>query len=975
MMHLTELDLARALQQQNEKTRELVGFAFDILSKECKNAMKRPSNIGNDYFSKKASQVYRYADSDIELDVLRESLLALYQWQQLEYPDLKEPHRNYPTLKQLPVLHEKSEPFALCDAVSRTLEDAISHVDMSTEDKWLCSALLLARHVAITSPQKLSKLLTASLDQIHVFPEARFASLLIDNDSRIILDAQSIACLHKLHDESAHSTYCKNLSVIFQSWWVRMHSKYAPDYRELSFSRTLDALSFIERPIASQAYEDLYHPVDDRSFVRLISSKALPIANAKTAKETRHSVKTTEYFAEIGKRHDAYFQIEFSRLAFDAASSSYDSMIIRRLRRFITDFLKVQPDQKRNTRHYKTFRQNILGILDEVSTQEQSCSAITTHIITFCIDLLLHGSNTKEKLSVNSISTYLSTLISFARRAWSDEQALQLAQSSPEALSEQTEIVADAFGDMQAIDQQNTVLRFLQYVHELSPLKLFEPEELSYLGIEVDSVRPHYITPADFDEALASFNAEMNSHERRQFALFAELCYTLGLRKSEALSLNIADINFRAEVVYISRFIKRKSTRAVRSVPLSLLTTQQYNTLEDHIRERDLHDKGELFDHNIISALLPIFLDHLRSHCGNDTLVLHSLRHSAANNMLFQFGMCCYESFCKRGTQYAFLNHQRFSSEQIRTIRLSIEHQGRKADSSLFLLDTVASILGHVSPSVTANSYLHLLDIAFFELNALRTDKIPLSHLMFLSANNNYRFELKKKFQQSENDRNAQQNFIFRSFTRGTKVDLVHRLAKKKNIGRTSHLDTASFSDFLYAVHRYKNLTPDHTTERNLEGFLSLYAQNLSLGFLEDLNSSNYPTWMRLCERITSTEWHSVNRNALDNLQILLKYNEVTDKRSLHQYFRILKTFGLRKLVIHLQTPNATSSQTHSWKKEIEAAGATVFINEDPNIPQIYVKPRPYRLRWSPWTHLSELINVITSYADYLDLRRKELAS
>lgn len=968
-MQLTPQDFMYTSEHMSESVRKQLSFAYRVILRECKLAMNVPVKLGDNYLAQRAGRIYQYAERHSQLDALRELLFALHQIHIKENPSLIEPHAIFPVAKQLPVINENSPEFALCKALSSELHNAQEDFNIEPQTRWLLLALLLAKRCAITSKETLKKLLLTPFENVRLFPDAQFASVLVDEHTRVMLDAQSIYFFRQLHLIENHAKLVKKISNVFQGWWRKTRLKYAlGSIEKLSFSKALDALSFIERPL-SQAYQDLYSPLDDKSFVKSVSLQKLATdEEAKVETTTARKNKRASYINDYSMQKNALAQLNFQRWALDPAPHSDDMVFVSHLRRCIKLFRDSQPDQRRNTKNYNTLKSNVLEIVDEITHAHSRCSAVATLILTYCIDLLLHGSQSKSRLAMGTITTYLSTLISFAQETWSNEEILSFAQTDLEVLYEQTDDVAEAIGDLIGISRQGTVLRFLQYVHEVSQVKLCDSDELEYAGAGLPNARAHYINAHDFDATLAGFLSTSHSKEREQLVLYVELCYALGLRKNEALLIENQDVNFRAGVLYVTRQVRRKTTRAVRQVPLCFLSAEQLNYFEDHVLARKHNGKNTLFDSVVIEALLPSFLAQLRQQCGNDELVLHSLRHCAANNMLFQLCMSCYPDFLSRGASYAFLEHKRFSNEQLTLIRTSIQEQGKSADSYLPILDTLAAILGHVSPAVTAVSYLHLLDIIFFELNSMRNEVPLASQLNFFLSDNNYKFELKKKYHALESEpQSAQHLLLFKTLTRGMRHDLTHHRVHTQTSLRIKPSTKLSFSDFMYALHQYKSLPNSSSTKSRLQTFFDTHAAKLTIRFFDEFSTLNYATWMRLCERITSTSWNNVNQNALRSFKDSLRAKEIKNKRVLIHHLRTLNIFGLYGFTIRINTPLGKTLQAKKWEFLVESMGGTTVVQNSDDTPNVIAHSKPHRLRWAPWSYLTDLIPVIELYIKFIE--------
>jgi len=191
-MQLTPQDFMHTSEHMSERVRKQFSFAYRVIARECKLAMKVPVKLGDNYLAKRAGRIYQYAERDSQLEALRKFLFALHQLHIKENPALVEPHAIFPVAKQLTVINEASPKFALCNALSIELHNAQENSDIEPQTRWLLLVLLLAKRCAITNKKTLTELLVTPFEDVRLFPDAQVASVLVDDHTRILLDAQSI---------------------------------------------------------------------------------------------------------------------------------------------------------------------------------------------------------------------------------------------------------------------------------------------------------------------------------------------------------------------------------------------------------------------------------------------------------------------------------------------------------------------------------------------------------------------------------------------------------------------------------------------------------------------------------------------------------------------------------------------------------------------------------------------------------------
>ncbi|MDZ7869295.1 MAG: hypothetical protein U5L02_08890 [Rheinheimera sp.] len=83
----------------------------------------------------------------------------------------------------------------------------------------------------------------------------------------------------------------------------------------------------------------------------------------------------------------------------------------------------------------------------------------------------------------------------------------------------------------------------------------------------------------------------------------------------------------------------------------------------------------KIFSPRVIAFYLPSALAALRKLAGNNQFVVHSLRHCAANNMLFMLMMAAFDSSDWR-ERYALFQHQLFSDDTISQLKEQFRRVG-----------------------------------------------------------------------------------------------------------------------------------------------------------------------------------------------------------------------------------------------------------------------------------------------------------
>lgn len=977
MSDFTQTNIASALSSSHKLVRNELDVVFAVLNKHCRDALNADKQVAENYLQRRALSVYQYANTNELLEALWLSMRALYHFKS-EHQALIQPVEFRPLKQRETLINEHNPVFLLQSLLERKLEDAIASSlfhQFSDPQRYLLHALSIAKRSHISDSKTLLEVLEAKQSDLLCFSDLNRASVLIEapRRQRVWLDAESL--LHLRQAQSIKASKKQLLNKAFEHWWQKIRAtEPAMASTALSVDDALLALNFQTTPLAAISLSTVTTVLSDESLILALSGQINEEeSEAQTHHVSRKRQRKTAIAALIanasGKKKlsaDPGIRLAFSP---EHSAGNADRQLIDAMGRILLTYEKQTAISGRSGKAFKNARSAIEHLLYNALAEgsEQAPSLLTKLLTLFCADLFVHGSPSKKNLEASSIRSYRSTLKVFLAKTMSDEELVVDAQSNVDVLYKLTHRLADAISDLEGADKQSTVLRFLQYVHEISELRLYDFDELELAGVTIESVRAHFIPAQLFDSTCHAFLA-MRSSAREQTVLMMQLCYYCGLRRNEALLLAVDDINVESDVLYVTKFAGRKTVNAPRKISLALLPQSFYLSLLNYVETRSkTHER--LFDAQTVQVHEREFMALLREQTQIPDLVVHSLRHCAANNLLLVLAQGAFPSIQANVAEYflaqkslsgtqAIEPHELFSSKQLERIKQALSAEGRALNSYFPILDFLAMILGHATPGTSAASYLHFLDMVTFELSSMRTSPLNKSVLHNLLPQTNARFETINRVFTSNNKENA----LFKTAAFGL-ADA--RKLKTQMQPAVQTVDTViTFSDFIDALYDYQyGPLSDLSISKHLQRYFDGLTELPDVQFLQQLSPRAFPTWIRFQERMTAQRWLSVEQNAISTLKRCLENETVSNKRDAEQTLRAFKILGLGDCIMELNCDD------DSWRAIVERADHQVRIKEtgqQKKALQIEMRIKPYRLRWPLW---DKLLNIVCSLELYTVFR------
>lgn len=980
MSDFTQINIASALSRSHKLVRNEVDVVFAVLNKHCRDALNASKQVAENYLQRRALSVYQYANTHELLEALWLSMRALYHFKS-EHQALTQPVEFRPLKQRETVISEHNPVFLLQALLERKLEESIassSFQQCSDTLRYLLHALSIAKRSHISDSKALLSVLEAKQSDLLCFSDLHRASLLIETPrrQRVWLDAEAL--LHLRRAQAVQTSKKQRLNNAFEQWWQKIKaSEPAMASSKVSFDDALLALNFQTTPVAATSLSSVTTVLSDESLILALSGQIDPNeGEAQTYHVSRKRQRKTAVAALI---EDASGKKKLSaapgvRLAFSTehSAANADRQLIDALGRILLSCEKQTAISDRSGTAFKSARSAIKQLLFNALGEEadHAPSILAQLLALFCADLFLYGSASKNNLEASSIRSYRSTLKLFLAKALSDEELVIDAQSNADALYELTHLLGDTISDLRGADKQGTVLRFLQYVHDISELRLYDFDELELKGVTIESVRAHF-TPAQLFDATCHAFLAMRSSAREQTVLMMQLCYYAGLRHNEALMLAVDDISVESDILYVTKFAGRKTVNAPRKIPLSLLPQTLYLSLVAYIDKRSKTHE-QLFDAHVVQVHEREFISLLREQTQIPDLVVHSLRHCAANNLLLVLAQGAFPSVEAAIARYFLVQqnsggtqtkerHELFSSKQFKRIKQALSAEGRTLNSYFPILDFLAMTLGHATPGTTAASYLHFFDLVTFELSSMRASPLNKNVVLNLLPQTNARFETIKRVFTSNNAEKA----LFKTAAFGLADARKIKTQKQKTSVQTVDT-TVTFSDFIDALYDYQyRPSRDLSISKHLQRYFDGLTELPNLHFLHQLSPRAFPAWIRFQEKMTKNRWLPVERNAISTLKRCLEKEMVNNKRDVEQILRAFRVLGLRECIMELNCGD------DSWRAIIERAGHQVRIKEiegEEEMLPVEMRIKPIRLRWPLWNKLQSILCSLELYAVFRDI-------
>lgn len=794
-------------------------------------------NAAKNHFAGVTRIISEEVTTELELIAIQKALVFCYEYYSSINKAIIPPNLVLPVPSQRPFFNESTAIVAYVGAVIKFARENISSCDQAV--KALSAAILIAN---IRGKFELEQLFES--DQIYVLTDANRA-LLVSSKDYLMMDSISLL-LWKILRGAVKTA--NELRLIYKK----------------NYSKDFGNISSLDNAIASIC--TFNHCIFTHSFKSIQSNlPAIELINYLTNQQVR--MLNIEQERKIHRHWECDYNNDLKVMTSIAfASKKFDNDAIAELSLHLRRFKQRSENEARNKIYFSECCDSLENLKIKCIS---NCSVVAYVIVSYSISLFLNGSAWKEKLAVNTILTYLSTIHNFCRIVFRDSFLIDQAQENDDALHAISEVIEDCLSYRSA-NKQSIILIFLQYLNQNVPVRLVD-SSLDFYSIQSERVRRHYLTPQNFDLVIHKIKNE-------QMRWFLRLCYWLGLRHEEAIQLHVVDIT--KEFLYVTKRSKRKTLASIRRISLMNMPEYLRNELAKYLKYRH-QISNKMFDEKLIDLYLQDALELLRKTSGNDYFVVHSLRHCAANNFLFLLIMAT-RDYLEWRERYALFRHECFSDASI----LKIQHQfamlGEQLSELTPIMNIVARQLGHSSPVVTALCYLHFLPFINSEINFQSKNFIEADFISSLIKNNSYRYEC-------INFEGFDYDVWFKRACRGlARIEFSNN--PNNSIVQDVCLSDLNFIDYMNDLFSYIQTDTKSEVFSNINDVPVVDVELLSI-FMHECSN------VRQIESISKVKWNSKRVRAIKVLNETINNGfDIVDVRTLRHVLFALNLLGYQSL-------------------------------------------------------------------------------
>lgn len=885
-----------------------------------------------------ATKMKGLAETKYELEATAHILSSLYGYHKQFYPGLVEPKVTWPLRDEPQYIDDNTPHLAVIHELYSILykETPSSQAHLLDHDTSMGQAILtVVFRSGISSDNDLKRFIQSFIEEWVVIPSQQpVLSLYLPKEKRrFYLMEEAILAMHKvLVSVETMTSNKKNKSLLkyLEAWKCYASKACHPDFsgeiKALSTKELVKFIAFIHQAPVSKIWSNKQVALEDHTFIRAFSG---------------HTVKNET------KENNVKVLVDNSSVHWEK-TSPLSSKQHKKLRRILSELQKANPKNKRNNKAYKVAC-NEIQILAKYKTSWRD-----SLLINWITTLFLHGSPWKDALQPSTLLEYHSTIKSFITRAWPIGDEFEESLWGFEQCCQ--------FGINQTSDssQQQTIIRFLKYCLEYEH---FPNIDIDYFELvsRKKLTRAHYIPPSRFDEICETYEQTLNP-TTYPIVLIMQLCYYAGCREDEAVSLYVIDAYFDTGLIYITDRKSRKSSAAVRKIPISMLPSDVLSSLIRHIDQVNRNQADEvlkerkMFEQDEYRVAEQHFINYLRDELKDCTIVTHSLRHCTPNNWIYMLSKIALKT--NEHFDPLFCQHELFSSERLRLLSDELKNCGYEITPYFPILYWVSSKLGHSAPSVTITNYLHMLDwISLAVTN--RTYPVPARNVRFWTSDSNYGFELAKKLLNDDGyiEQHALNSWVQKHWKNAQHYTVS--VPEKKKIEFQATASLLTFNKHLLSINGSE-------TSLSIDNWLS-DTRATPTPFAP--HQSQHNAWLRLCS--AAEDWRELKPNQIktlkrrfQNFALVVTKRELTNLKELRSVLYAYNCFKLPSITIKVNA-RKNSKSFQKWKSTIKRYGATPIASYSD--VQTNAMTRPHKLRWGLWEDIKAITTLLVHYCDYLE--------
>lgn len=370
--------------------------------------------------------------------------------------------------------------------------------------------------------------------------------------------------------------------------------------------------------------------------------------------------------------------------------------------------------------------------LHEMLLDYEDHESMVPLLLKWGIRLLEVGKRGRPAPKPNTVKGYIASIGNRLFECLGDERLIDQDAGTIE------DIYTEVLEDIDSKGLRKKVAQLLYQFHTYL-VKQHHVVEIEYRSVLGASSAP---TPVDANLLLTDeFNQLLNviedsdlilNHPKMVTAtkLLAILGYRCGLRRSEALKLRLIDVHGDHDPMLMIRpfkFRRLKTTASKRVLPLvALLEPEELKLLKEWIINRKKEEEESAYSQYLFSIpeknygcisedlVFPAIHAAMRATTGDDSLRYHHFRHSFASLTLLRL------MIADHGIPQGIFEYQ---PEMLKWLEQSEEFRNAlycRSELTRRHLYYVAFLLGHSSPDVTLEHYVHTLDIISSHLIAKR---------------------------------------------------------------------------------------------------------------------------------------------------------------------------------------------------------------------------------------------------------------